>query len=39
MTVVSVVNVRNTFESTGKSLAHLLFADEALFPGDQGKGR
>ena len=33
MTVVPVVNVRNTFESTGKSLAHLIFADEALSPG------
>lgn len=32
MTIVSVVNVRNTFESTSKSLAHLIFADEALSP-------
>jgi len=33
MTVVSVVNVRNALEATRKSLAHLIFADEALSPG------
>jgi hypothetical protein len=33
MTVVSIVNVGNTFEPTGKSFAHLIFADEALSPG------
>ncbi len=33
MTVISVVNVRNTFESSGKSLTHLGFAYEALAPG------
>jgi len=33
MTIITIVNVRKTFESPGESVAHLTLADEALTPG------